>query len=846
MMNLRLKLLGGFKLRDGADAEVVVRSRKLQGLIAYLALYPGQHHGREKLAHLLWDDRFEVQARQSLRQALNALKKLVGGQASDLLDIDDETMSFRPAAILVDAIEFERLIREDAFEDAAGIYGGDLLKGLDIRSEPFDAWLAEERARRRNLACQAWGAVFEQRLRESGADVAIEAGRRLVAVDPLRETSQRLLMRTYARFGRRSEALQQYQALADMLRRELDVAPDPETAKLYEKIRHSDGTTETPLEYVQGDPDFVAQERVQRRLAVILAADVVDYDRLVGADGEGTLAQLKTLRDKEFNPKIDEYDGRIVKETGDGVLIEFSSAVDAVQFAMDVQQAMGQHNETASEGRRIEFRMGINLGDVIVDGEDIYGDGVNIAAGLGAFAEPGNICVSTMVREGLRGKLDITFTDLGDQSLENITEPVGIFSIAPVSERSDGEQAGMSNATLRRPALAVLPFENLSGDREQEYFADGLTEDIITALSSWRYFPVIARYSTYAYKGTTIDIRQLGKELGARYVIEGSVQKSSNRVRVTAQLINAETGHHIWAERFDRDLQDIFELQDEISGKIAAVVSPELIKAESERSATKRADNLDAWDYCQRGKYLMNDISKSGVKAARDLFEHAVELDPNFVDAWCGIAHTCHRELVPGFSNNPNEAKVKLLDAARRAVALDDSSSAAHYHLCFAYMHHRRLAEAIAEGERAVDLNPIDPGAYDRLGATLVIAGRPQEAAACLETSLSLNPRNPRVQFCRTHLARAHLDAHQYEDAADQARLTVQRVRVYLDEHLILASALGHLGRADEARAVLNDLEGFNDLPLSEIVLCPWWQLYPDSGPNEHLLDGLRKAGLPE
>ena len=592
-------------------------------------------------------------------------------------------------------------------------------------------------------------------------------------------------------------------------------------------------------------------ERVQRRLAAIVAADVVGYSRLMGQDEAGTLAQLKALRDEVFVPKVAEYGGRIVKLMGDGILIEFPSAVDAVQHAIDVQQAIGHRGKSVPEERRFELRMGINVGDVIVDGDDIYGDGVNIAARLETFSDPGKICVSLMVREGVRGKLDITFDDLGEQSLKNIAEPVRIYSITPIVARSevktgaDVMTGAVSNPLLRRPAVAVLPFENLSGDPEQEYFADGLTEDIITALSSWRSFPVIARNSTFAYKGTSPDIRQVGEELGARYVIEGSVRKSGNRIRVTAQLINAETGHHVWAERFDRDLRDIFELQDEITGKIAAVISPELVKAESERSATKRAENLDAWEYCQRGKSRMNEISKDGVKAARELFEKAVELDPNFVDAWCGIAHTCQRELFSGFSDDPEAAKKRILEAARRAVALDDSNAAPHYHLCFADIWNGRHAEAVAEGERALDLNPVDPNSHDRLGGTLTLVGRPEEGISHIEMAISLNPRHPRIHLYRALLARAHLDAHHYEDAADQARQTVQRGRVYLDEHLILASALGHLGRGAEAKAVLDDMEEYRDLRLSQIVLCPWWQLYQDPGPNQHLFEGLLEAGLP-
>ncbi|MDX1484763.1 MAG: adenylate/guanylate cyclase domain-containing protein [Alphaproteobacteria bacterium] len=590
----------------------------------------------------------------------------------------------------------------------------------------------------------------------------------------------------------------------------------------------------------------MADEKPQRRLAAILAADVAGYSRLMGEDEGGTLALLKALRGEILDPKLDEHGGRIVNTAGDGLLIEFPSAVGALEYAIGAQQALAKRNEALPENRRIRFRMGINLGDVIVDGEEIYGDGVNIAARLEALAEPGRICISAMVRASVRGKLDVDFEDLGDQSLKNIAEPVHAYAISPAYRGLGPEGTGTASALLHRPAVAVLPFENLSADPEQEYFADGLTEDIITALSSWRFFPVIARNSTFAYKGQAPDVRQVGEELGARYVIEGSVRKAGNRVRVTAQLINAETGHHVWAARYDRDLEGIFELQDEITTEIAAVIAPELVKAESERSASKRSENLDAWDYCQRGKFMMNDLSSSGLSGAKELFEKALERDPDLVDAWCGIAHTCQRELVAGSPADFEAAKKLFLDAAQRAVALDRARADAHYNLCFAYLWNGRLAEAVEEAELAVDLNPIDPNCHDRLGAALIIAGRPEEGVASIEKGFNLGRSNPRASLYRANLARAYLDTHRHGDAADQARQNVQAGRTYLDEGLILASALGHLGRAEEARAVLDDLEGYRGIRISDITLCPWWRLYQDPGPNEHLLDGLRKAGVPD
>ncbi len=306
---------------------------------------------------------------------------------------------------------------------------------------------------------------------------------------------------------------------------------------------------------------------VQRRLAAILAADVAGYSRLMGEDEEGTLARFNDQFDEIVQPAIDEHRGRLVKTVGDGFLVEFGSVVDAVQCAADIQAEVAVRQSAEQDDRKMLLRVGIHLGDVIVEGEDIHGDGVNISARLEELAEPGGICVSDMVRSGVRGKLALDFADLGEQSLKNITEPVRVYRVVLEAAKSSG--AADSDALFRRPAVAVLPFENLSGDPDQDYFADGLTEDIITALSLWRAFPVIARNSTFVYKGKAVDLRKIGAELGARYLIEGSVRRSGNRVRVTAQLINAETGHHVWAERYDREIGDFFELQDEITQRIA-------------------------------------------------------------------------------------------------------------------------------------------------------------------------------------------------------------------------------------------------------------------------------------
>ena len=340
----------------------------------------------------------------------------------------------------------------------------------------------------------------------------------------------------------------------------------------------------------------MAEEHVQRRLAAILAADVVGYSRLMGVDEAGTRARFNSLLDAVVRPVIDEHRGRLANTMGDGFLVEFGSVVDAVQCATDIQNGVTAREASEPDDKKLLFRIGIHLGDVIVEGEDIHGDGVNIASRIEGLAETGGVCVSAMVYEGVRGKLEVAFSDLGDHSLKNIAVPIYVYQLEQAGTDGTDDAAVSPDALFRRPAVAVLPFENMSGDPDQEFFADGLTEDLITALSQWRSFPVIARNSTFAYKGQSPDIRKVGEELGARYVIEGSVRKSGNRLRVTAQLINTDTGHHVWAERYDRDVEDFFDLQDEITRQISAVIAPELDRAEHLRSVKKRAEKLDAWD----------------------------------------------------------------------------------------------------------------------------------------------------------------------------------------------------------------------------------------------------------
>jgi len=582
----------------------------------------------------------------------------------------------------------------------------------------------------------------------------------------------------------------------------------------------------------------MAEGRVERRLAAILAADVVGYSRLMGEDEAGTLARLKSLRAEAIDPKVAAYGGRIVKSMGDGLLIEFPSAVDAVGLAVEMQADIAGRNAGVPEERRLRFRIGINIGDVIVDGGDIFGDGVNVAARLEEQAEPGGILVSGLVQESVRNRLEVAFEDRGERSLKNIANPVRVFGIAvPTGDVRQGAPAA-ADALFRKPAVAVLPFANMSGDAEQEYFADGLTEDIITALSRWRSFPVIARNSTFAYKGQSPDIREVGKALGARYVVEGSVRKAGNRVRVTAQLINSDTGHHVWAERYDRDLDDIFALQDEMTDRIAAIVEPAIAGAEVRQLAARPPRELSVWDLCIQGQHLIYEGTKESNRKARDKFNRAIEIDPDYARAWAGLAYTHMHDVRLRFTDSREESLKSALDAARRAVAADESDAEARTMLARTLNASGRTENGLAEIRRALELNPQNTSAIMTIAVIRAFKqGAPEEGIGWFERTLEINPNDPRNYIIKTHLAVAHICAGNYEQAAELARDATGARADYIESHAALASALGHLGRVEEAAQAA---ENFRDRVGEYAETYPIW----DQSTKDIFLAGLRKAKL--
>ena len=585
----------------------------------------------------------------------------------------------------------------------------------------------------------------------------------------------------------------------------------------------------------------MAGERVQRRLTAILAADIAGYSRLMGADEEGTLAQLKAHRHGLLDPTIEEHQGRIVKTTGDGMLTEFASVVDALRCAIEIQRGMLRRNADVPQERRIEFRVGINVGDIIIDGGDIYGDGVNVAARLEGLAEPGGICVSGRVQEDTRGKLDIAFEDTGEQQLKNIAWPVRVYRVRLSGEAAQSRPA---LALPDKPSIAVLPFTNMSGDPEQDYFADGMTEDIITGLSRARWLFVIARNSSFAYQGRSTDVKQVAQELGVRYVLEGSVRKAGERVRISAQLAEGTSGRQLWAKRYDRELSDIFAVQDEITETIIGAVEPELGKVERRRSAGKRPDNLDAWDLYQRGMSHLYEYTKDDLQRARQYFAEAIARGPQLGPAHSGLAESYYYEGVYGFADSISDNREKALAPALRAVALDAEDAGAHCTLGRAYYMRREYDAAFRELKTALELNPSLALAHYGLGATLVFSGRAEEGIPHLTAAIRLSPHDPNMGSFLVRLADAAYFLKRYEEAAEWARRALQQPNFQWSRYTVLIAALAQLGRLEEARTCIQQLQVKR--PNTSIAFVRETHLFGDTASFAHYLDGLRMAGLPD
>jgi adenylate cyclase len=588
-----------------------------------------------------------------------------------------------------------------------------------------------------------------------------------------------------------------------------------------------------------------AQDRVTRRLAAILVAG---YSRLLPGDEKENFAELRALLTGVVEPQIGEFGGNIFKETAEIVLADFDDVVEAARCAAALRDAVARTNQTLPDQQRIAMRIGINFGDIIAEEGDIFGDGVNIAARVEALAKPGSVYVSEIVHQQVADKVDFDFEDLGPQSLKNIERPIRVFRMAgEMAELSEDLVAAATPAASApdfddRRAIAVLPFANFSGDPEQEFFADGITEDIISMLAGWRAFPVIARNSTFTYKGKAVDIKKVGEELGVRYVLEGSVRKSGRRVRVTMQLIRADTNHHIMAERYDRDLTDLFELQDEIAHAIAGAIEPELLKFERERIAERPPESEDAYELYQHGVWHHYRQNKADNIEAQTYFRRALAIEPQYPQATAGLSISLSSAAMIGWADDPDARFEDAYDFARHAVALDPRYPNAHFSLGLACMWTRRSERGMAAFEEAIKLNPSFAAAHVLLGQMYLYAGRPEETIGLAEKGIRLSPSDPRLFIWLPALAGAHYQMRHYVEAVEAGRRSWSLSRNWPHGLRYVVAGLAQLGRIAEAQATLAELKLADaNLEFSASVLR---RVYPDPAAVDHVLDGLRKAGM--
>ena len=583
-------------------------------------------------------------------------------------------------------------------------------------------------------------------------------------------------------------------------------------------------------------------EPIKRKLTVIFYLDVAGYSSLTGADEEGTHRQVMQALD-DANEAISANGGSVLRYAGDAILAEFDSAVVAVNTAIAVQQARSSANATTEQAQQIRFRIGINLGDVIVDRGEVFGDGVNLAARLEAAAPSGGVCVSAAVHDQVVGKIDHQFENCGNESFKNIDRPVHVFRLHEhMLTDQDYSQAAATNTT-DNVSIAVLALTNMNRDEELDFIGDGLTEDLITALSKIRAFKVISRESSFSYKGTAIDIRQVAKELGVRYVLEGSVRKAGSRVRVTAQLIDAETGHHVWAEKYDREMEDIFELQDEMTSVLASALEPELNAAERARILRRPPNNLDAWELYQRALSQMWSYEEKGVGEAIELFKQANQADPGFAPAYAYLAYSHYITVIMGYSKDADQSLQLGLEAARNALQCDSKDAISYFAVGRIYMMLGRLDEAVDALRHSIDLNPCFAQAYHGLGMALALSGDLEESKKSSSHAVTASPKDPMMwAFTIVHALTCVLN-NENEEGLDWCRKTLQipNVSGYWTP-AVMAAALANLGRVEEAEKSLDlAVKAMPDLSLAYLK-----KSLPTkkSGGLDPYLKGLEAAGL--
>ena len=588
-----------------------------------------------------------------------------------------------------------------------------------------------------------------------------------------------------------------------------------------------------------------------RKIAAILVADVVGYSRLAGADEDRTLSRLRGLRSDLVDPAIVVHHGRVVKRTGDGLLVEFRSVVEAVRCAIEVQSGMIERNAGLPPERRIEFRVGIHLGDVVEESDgDLMGDGVNIAARLESIADPGAICLSEDAYRQVRARLDLAVNDLGPKQLKNIVEPVRVFSLqvgvcAPPKAGSPVESATPKKPPARpllsdKPSIAVLAFDNMSGDAEQEYFSDGISEDVITDLSRLSELHVIARNSSFVYKRMAVSVPEVARTLGVRYVLEGSVRKAGNRVRVTAQLINSMSGGHVWASRFDRDLTDTFAVQDELTREIVAALKLKLTRGERGRLARARAVNFEAYEYLLRSREQALALSRAGNIAARDLAGAAIAIDSRYAAAYALIAFTHLNDYANGFTSDPEQSLRIGLELAQQVVGMDEDEPAGHWALGIAYAWSRDLDRARAEARRGLALSPNSVELLILMANVQIFSGDPAGALVTLDASMRLDPHYPDIAL--QFLADAHFSLGEYAQAIAAIEQRLARNPQSETAYALLASCYGHLGRPDDCQRAWEHALRIN--PGLSIERRRRIQPFRSPEDFERRVEGLRKGGL--
>ncbi len=579
----------------------------------------------------------------------------------------------------------------------------------------------------------------------------------------------------------------------------------------------------------------------KRKLTAILYADIAGYSRLTGDDEEGTHRRVMEILD-HASEQIKNDGGTVLRFAGDAILAEFSSAVTAVKCAVTIQNELNRRNQPLDDERKARIRIGINIGDVIEDRGEVYGDGVNLAARLEASAAEGGICISAAVFEQVQGKQEAVFIDGGEQRFKNIERPVRVYRWDPETARSVANEMKPSSAS-DKPSIAVLALTNMNRDPDLDFIGDGITEDLITALSKIRSFKVISRESTFSYKGSAIDVRQVAKELGVRFVLEGSVRKAGNRVRITVQLIDAETGHHVWAERYDREMEDIFDLQDEMVRVIASALEPELNAFERERAVSKPPENLDAWELYQRALWHMWTYETENIRTALDLFRQASAADPKFAPAHAYYAYCCYQFVILGTADDPGALLQDGMVAAKKALQCDDRDAISYFAIGRIHMMLGDHDASVAALRKSIELNPCFAQAYHGLAMALMLAGELEEAKQTTRQAVAMSPRDPMLWAFTIVHALNHILSEEHEDALEWANHTLQipNATSYWP-HAVKASALANLGRIDEARKSLAlALQAKPDLSL---------EFLQENLPVKHAggldpyLDGLKKCGL--